>query len=216
MFKYYAPNPLGRDFVCGDIHGCYTLLEEKLASIEFDKDKDRLFSTGDLADRGPESEKALDYIRKDWFIPVMGNHEDMVLQCWRDKIAPRSWHYQNGGDWLTMMEGSWVQAYIEEIEKLPLVIQVGNFGIIHSRIPEGVSWIDLISNVEAYRECILWERNERINSAWTDGISGIFAGHTIHENIVNYGNTLDIDTGAFLSYWEGESGKLTIIEMDHS
>jgi len=35
-------NEKGRDFVCGDIHGCFSYLEECLKEIGFDKENDRL------------------------------------------------------------------------------------------------------------------------------------------------------------------------------
>ena len=40
--KTFDPNTKGKDYVVGDLHGCYTLLMQKLESIGFDKDKDRL------------------------------------------------------------------------------------------------------------------------------------------------------------------------------
>jgi hypothetical protein len=33
MFKRYEKNELGRDFVVGDIHGCFTLLEKHLKAL---------------------------------------------------------------------------------------------------------------------------------------------------------------------------------------
>ena len=46
MIKHFGPNLSGRDFVCGDIHGCFDLVESFLNKIGFDKTKDRLFSVG--------------------------------------------------------------------------------------------------------------------------------------------------------------------------
>src|SRR3546814_1255791 len=48
-------NDIGRDFIVGDLHGCLDLLQAELTRIEFDRSKDRLFSVGDLVDRGPDS-----------------------------------------------------------------------------------------------------------------------------------------------------------------
>jgi len=47
-------NQAGKDYVIGDLHGCYELLERLLDAVGFDKSKDRLFSVGDLIDRGPD------------------------------------------------------------------------------------------------------------------------------------------------------------------
>lgn len=213
MFKKYEPNKAGKDFVVGDIHGCFSDLEERLTEIGFDKYKDRLFSVGDLTDRGPESPKALEYIKKDWFIPVMGNHERMVQQVYEEG-EPRYWHYGNGGKWVGGISSSWMEEYLEEIKKLPLVIQVGDFGILHSICPTN-SWDDLITNLKKYKDLILWERDRSVINREVEGVHCIFAGHTIHDEVTAWGNVIDIDTGAFLEHWEGYDGKLTIVEMKH-
>ena len=48
-------NTAGRDFGVGDIHGYFTKLQAALDAIGFNPAVDRLFSVGDLVDRGPES-----------------------------------------------------------------------------------------------------------------------------------------------------------------
>jgi len=53
--QYLFINKKGRDFVCGDIHGCFDQLEEKLSQVNFDKSTDRLFCVGDLIDRGHDA-----------------------------------------------------------------------------------------------------------------------------------------------------------------
>lgn len=47
------PNPHGRDFVVGDLHGYLGALQDALARAGFDPGRDRLFSTGDLCTRMP-------------------------------------------------------------------------------------------------------------------------------------------------------------------
>jgi len=51
----YDRNNEGRDFVIGDLHGCYDELKDKLLDVNFNEEVDRVFSVGDLVDRGPES-----------------------------------------------------------------------------------------------------------------------------------------------------------------
>ena len=50
----FARNVGGRDFAVGDIHGCFSHLSRSLEAIGFDAAVDRLFSVGDLVDRGPD------------------------------------------------------------------------------------------------------------------------------------------------------------------
>lgn len=208
-FKEYEENTSGRDFVVGDIHGCFTDLEKELAGIGFDESCDRLFSVGDLADRGPESERALEWLKKPWFFPVLGNHEDMFLQCWSDKTAPAEWHDRNGGEWVRRTPIAFRHEYADLISKLPLAIKVGEIVILHSLVPIVSSIEELKQNIEKYREFILWERNPGYEPT---ADFTVIAGHTIVKVPAWQGCVLDIDTGAFLRYW-GRSGHLTIKEL---
>ncbi|MBK8993858.1 MAG: metallophosphoesterase [Gammaproteobacteria bacterium] len=74
------PNRRGRDFVVGDLHGYLGALQDALARAGFDPGCDRLFSTGDLIDRGPDSPGCAALLGEPWFYAVRGNHEDMLLR----------------------------------------------------------------------------------------------------------------------------------------
>ena len=75
----YPLNTRGRDFVVGDVHGCFALLDAELAAHGFDPAHDRLFSVGDLVDRGEESPAVLDAVHRHQIKAVRGNHEQMIL-----------------------------------------------------------------------------------------------------------------------------------------
>lgn len=75
----YSPNAVGRDFVVGDVHGCLSLLDAELAACGFDPLRDRLFSVGDLIDRGRESPSVLDAVHRHQIKAVRGNHEQSIL-----------------------------------------------------------------------------------------------------------------------------------------
>jgi serine/threonine protein phosphatase 1 len=72
-------NIQGKDYVVGDLHGCHSLLERLLKEVKFDKSRDRLFSVGDLIDRGPDSLRCLHLLQEPWFFASQGNHELMML-----------------------------------------------------------------------------------------------------------------------------------------
>lgn len=93
-------NANGRDFAVGDIHGHFDRLEVALAAVRFSPEKDRLFSVGDLVDRGPESADVLKWLERPWFHPICGNHE---LMTWRRAMGnpiPDVDHRLHGGEWL--------------------------------------------------------------------------------------------------------------------
>lgn len=213
-FQKFNPNENGRDFVCGDIHGCYSDLEEGMREIGFDPAIDRMFTVGDLTDRGPESTRAMHFLKENWFFSALGNHEDMILQCYQDATAPVSWHIQNGGKWIQDESEEWREEYITLIRKLPLVIQVGRYGIVHSTVPKGISWDNFARDAERYRNLVLWRRYKYYNEV-IEGIKLVFSGHTINSNPLQLGSVLNIDTGAFKKYRDEDEGRLTIVEMNH-
>lgn len=65
ILQRFAVNQSGRDFAVGDIHGCFSKLEAALRRVGFIPEKDRLFSVGDLVDRGPESHR----FWNGWIVP---------------------------------------------------------------------------------------------------------------------------------------------------
>ena len=70
MIKHFEMNTKGKDFVVGDIHGCFSKLQEQLWTIGFNEEVDRLFCVGDLIDRGPESYKFEEWLDYPWFNSV--------------------------------------------------------------------------------------------------------------------------------------------------
>jgi len=170
--QYLFKNHKGRDFVCGDIHGCFELLDEKLSEVSFNPQSDRLFSVGDIIDRGPDSEKALHYLQQKWFYCIRGNHEQMMLDwCTEYTSVFRNdafrFHVHNGGLWVANYLGISIQKLSEEmlldepiaerypelnrwinaINKLPYAIEIKSprkkIGIIHAEIPERINWPSL-------------------------------------------------------------------------
>lgn len=83
-FWRFPRNRHGRDFVVGDLHGEIDALYDAMAEVGFDVTRDRLFSVGDLVDRGPASFELLELAEKDWFSPVMGNHDQLTASLGRE------------------------------------------------------------------------------------------------------------------------------------
>ena len=75
VIKKLEPNLKGRDFVVGDMHGNRRALDVILRKIKFNTSNDRLFSVGDLVDRGPENMECLELLKEPWFNHALGNHD---------------------------------------------------------------------------------------------------------------------------------------------
>lgn len=140
-------NILGRDFVMGDLHGEVGQIRQHLVDVGFDGRVDRLFSVGDLIDRGEDSLAALQLLQEPWFFAVLGNHERMMLDYLLEPERPSLW-LENGGDWHLSVERALLSALTEQVRQLPLIRIVGEgrnrFQVVHAQMPEADRFLDRV------------------------------------------------------------------------
>jgi serine/threonine protein phosphatase 1 len=212
MIKHFQENKLGTDYVVGDIHGCFDAVQKELDLIGFDPEKDRLFSVGDLVDRGTQSEECLDWLSKHWFHPVRGNHEQMAIDF--ITYPDTSCYLANGGAWFINLPRSHQRIYADEFEQLPIgiAVHVGNktFGVVHADVPGGC-WTKFEENSdnESYQNVAMWDRSRIQNKskAFVENVELVYVGHTPLKEVVVLGNVIYIDTGAVFGHG------ITILEM---
>lgn len=209
--RFLPENTTGRDFVVGDIHGCFNTLNSLLEQAGFDPQHDRLLSVGDLVDRGPDSATVLTWLAKPWLYAVRGNHEQMAIDF--DGSEERRERYQrNGGDWFMSLPEAEKQAYRAAFSALPLAMQVRvgerDIGIIHADCPDD-NWQTfqqdlangeqtLCRNGHTVLRQATWCR-ERIRGEARQRVSGIdllCVGHTPVDLARQRDNVLYLDTGA--------------------
>ncbi len=151
-YKRLERNRYGRDLVIGDIHGHFTRVERELDRVGFDPGKDRLICVGDLADRGPESVRAIEWLKKPWFFAVMGNHDASVLNRF-GLLSARFELWINYHDWLDMLGRSEREELAMLFAALPWALEVetarGAVGIVHAEVPQRFKrWQDFVAALD--------------------------------------------------------------------
>lgn len=218
---FYPRNGLGRDFVTGDLHGCFRALERALQRAHFDHDRDRLFAVGDLVDHGPDSEEVVDWLRRPWFHAVRGNHDQMAIGVARGR-HDRNHYAASGGAWFLALPLTQQRAIADALDTLPLAIEidhaVGRVGVVHASVPDHdwdrfVEALHAARSRNAYRRILeqaLWSR-VRIQSGDEDPVAGValvFAGHSVVRAPEHLANVVFVDTGA------GYGGVPTVTDID--
>lgn len=199
----FTANRQGRDFILADLHGYRTRLDAALAEQRFDPDLDRLFSVGDLIDRGPDSPACLALLDEPWFFAVRGNHEQMLIDAQRSQ-AVHSWSrwLMNGGNWALQQSDQQLEAWAQRLDHLPytLTVDVGQhrIGLCHAqyRLPH---WDDRLSAEDYDRADWVWGRSRLAgrDERPVAGVDWLFHGHTIVERVEQLGNSVFIDRGAY-------------------
>lgn len=145
-------NITGRDFIVGDMHGFLDLFQAELARQNFDPSCDRVFSVGDLIDRGPDSMGCLRLLKQPWFHAVRGNHEQMLLgHLFPESLSPEAsllnsrTFLEHGGAWVTTLsesdEDELRTELVPHVHTLPYLMTVGEgrarFNIVHAEFMTG-------------------------------------------------------------------------------
>lgn len=199
-------------FVVGDIHGCFSMLEDKFEKMGFDPEVDHIVSVGDLVDRGPESHRAIEFCRKPWFHWVRGNHEDLVAMAINGQPDT---HVRNGGSWLTNLDPIARDEVSAVLNDAPIIMEViapsgRHYGVVHACFPSD-DWrhaAEIVQQPKAVQVC-LWDRTD-VHAPKPDGIAYIdhvFHGHTPLGGPRTVANVTWLDTGACFG------GALTVVRM---
>lgn len=223
--RFIPANIQGKDWFIGDIHGYLDKLFHALDTVKFDYQRDRLFATGDLIDRGPKSREVVKlFVEEPWAFSVLGNHEwilvrelegdQRMIKLADDPIC--------GAEWRRNVDRAELEFLAETCCKnFPISMSVeipkGTIGLVHASPP--ISWDLLAGNPSAAIKSLwtnhLWSRDAARNAALglplrCEGVTAVVCGHTTFDGLVSAGNvafidTLDSKTGA---------GELTIISAE--
>jgi len=218
-----------RFYVIGDIHGRLDLYEALIGAIEADdaarpNARSHVVLLGDLVDRGPASAGVIERTRQ-WQCErdvriLAGNHEEMFLTSF-DKPEILRHFLKHGGRETVLSYGmskkQFASMTLEDLfEALPKIIPqddidymagfeeyivAGDYLFVHAGIDPSVP-IE-----EQSRKDMLWIRDRFLNHEGPLE-KVVVHGHTIFDTVMDCGNRIGIDTGAF------RSGVLTALVLE--
>ncbi|WP_176518252.1 metallophosphoesterase, partial [Pseudomonas faucium] len=163
-------------------------LQACLDQVGFDPAVDRLFSVGDLVDRGPHSAQALAWLAKPWFHAVQGNHESLAITHFHGGRLDLDMYRAAGGGWFLDLHRDEQEVFVEQFLQLPIALEVqttaGLVGLLHADSPFN-DWAALRDSLlfdddAQVREVCQWSR-KRLKDGGTEPVAGLRAllvGHT--------------------------------------
>lgn len=208
-----------RRIVIGDVHGHYNGLMGLLEAISPGAD-DKVYFIGDLIDRGPQSCQVVDFVKKNAYPCILGNHEQMLLDVVSGGSmaahVQQSWLYSGGYATISSYPDSTIpQDHLEWMQSLPTFLDLGDYWLVHAGIDPRIPLAEQTSDQ------LCWVRDEFHSMEqpyFSDKI--VIIGHTITFTLpgVNPGKLaqgkgwIDIDTGAY----HPKSGWLTGLDITNN
>ena len=190
---------MSRTIAIGDVHGCADEFEELLEALEL-KTKDRIIQLGDLVNRGPESQRAVQLAREYKVEVINGNHELRLLKAIRKKSFTRLKDYDmetlrqlKPKDWQFLDD---LPNYIHD-QKRQLVFVHGGF------LPDQ-PWekqpTSITTRIQVIHPSGLPAKRSKAPKAppWADrwkGLPFVVYGHTPRPRVYQKSNSVGIDTG---------------------
>lgn len=203
-----------RTFVIGDMHGGHKALLQCLQRANFDYEKDRLISLGDIADGWTEVVECFEELLKiKNFVMVRGNHDQWLKEWMQSGRTPDVWTMQGGKNTLA----SYAKHPKEIKEKhynflkntKHWFIDEKNRLYVHGGYKDGVA-LELQDKMQ-----LMWDRSFFGNAELCNGIKDfemVFVGHTTvwrYSQIpFGVGKVVFMDTGG------GWEGKLSMANVD--
>jgi serine/threonine protein phosphatase 1 len=204
-----------RRIIIGDVHGHYDTLIALLDSISPNSD-DEIYFLGDLIDRGPKSAQVVDFIMRNQYQCLRGNHEEMLLDVVGNGQVSvelyQGWLYSGGHATVASYDSKIPQEHIDWMKSLPLYLDLGDIWLVHAGIDPNIP----LENQSSDQFCWIREDFHSIQKPYfKDKL--IITGHTITFTLpgVEPGQIaagpgwLDIETGAY----HHNSGWMTALDV---
>ena len=144
------------DLVVGDIHGCYEAFKRLLKKSKFRPEKDRLWLTGDLINRGPKSAEVVRYVMDlgERANVVLGNHDLHLLAVAAGVCQPK----RNDNSHLMLDEPD-ADEMVEWLASRPLALfnEKHGFLLVHASVHKHWSTADTLAYAGEIQSCLQGE-----------------------------------------------------------
>jgi bis(5'-nucleosyl)-tetraphosphatase (symmetrical) len=165
-------------YAVGDIQGCLQALKCALKRVEFNPDRDVLWSVGDIVNRGPRCLKTLRFLydMRDNLVLVLGNHDLHLLAVAAGVRAP------NRSDTLDkILQAPDKEKLLAWLLHRPLIHREHGFTLVHAGIPPQWSVEDAIDRAREVErvlqspDCIEFLKQMYGNEPllWSDDLTGM-------------------------------------------
>lgn len=144
-------------YVIGDVQGCFDELQRLLKKVRFRPDADRLWFTGDLVNRGPDSLAMLRFVRDlgDRAVTVLGNHDLHMIAA---QLTGRVRKKDTFGDVLAAPDRD---ELLDWLRRRPLVHAEGDWLLVHAGLPPQWTVADAVAICAEVSRTIASKRADR-------------------------------------------------------
>jgi len=178
---------VSRTFFIGDVHGCVEELSELFEKFS-PGPEDKIYQTGDLINKGPNSPATVEFILEHNIQCVLGNHEAKLLQMLnkpKDEFTLKELHFLEN-----VQKPEWLA---EIVSKFPLWIDTGREILLHAGLEPGKQSLEDM-NERFILTIRLWDDKPWYEQAVFPGRTVIF-GHWAMNGLVDFPHAKGLDTG---------------------
>ena len=206
----------GRTIAISDIHGCATALRTLLAALEL-RTEDTLVMLGDAIDRGPDSCDVIEQLMAVGecceLVPILGNHEQMLLDAHERKIPLHNWLMHGGAETLDSY-GAGTRLSELPANHIDLLYTWGDYHETAGHFFAHGNYLPKKKlSLQPWEDMRWLSLREFLPGPHVSGKTAIL-GHTSNKQgkIANHGHLICIDTychgGGWLTALEPETGKV--------
>jgi len=202
----------GRTIAVGDIHGCLVAFDALINAAKIQA-SDTLVILGDFIDRGPDSRGVVDRLielqERCRLVPLLGNHEEMLLAAREGKSDLRYWQKFGGRETLDsygrLTDCSGISsAHVRFIQDCPLFFETETHIFVHANVAPNFPMAQQSTMDLLWRPVVEGEAGPHYSG------KTVVVGHTPQPTgqVLDWGFLKCIDTQCYAG------GQLTALDVD--